>query len=110
MKIQVRQGTFETNSSSTHSLVLCKTDDVKEWRKGNKYFCFDENKFYSLEEGNARREEILNQYSAFDYTSLKEISSIVYPATYDEFYDGDIDVESESLDNITGISIYSYDY
>ena len=110
MKVQVRRGTFETNSSSTHSLVLCKTDDFKAWRNGNKYFCFDENKFYSLEEGNARREKILKQYSALDYTSLKEISSTEYPATVDEFYDGDMDVESATLDNITGISIYSYEY
>lgn len=110
MKIQIRQGTFETNSSSTHSLVLCKANDVSEWKKGNKYFCFNENKFYSLEEGDVKREEFLNKYSrAYDASSLNEIPATEYPATYDEFNDCDIDVESATLDNITGISVYKYD-
>ena len=31
---QVRQNTFETNSSSTHSLVLCPKKDFNSWKSG----------------------------------------------------------------------------
>ena len=31
---QIRQNTFETNSSSTHSLVLCTEDEFNNWKSG----------------------------------------------------------------------------
>ena len=31
---QIRQNTFETNSSSTHSLVLCTEDEFNDWKSG----------------------------------------------------------------------------
>ena len=31
---QIRQNTFETNSSSTHSLVLCTEDEFNDWVAG----------------------------------------------------------------------------
>lgn len=34
MKIQIRKGVFETNSSSTHSIVLCKTSDWDDFVRG----------------------------------------------------------------------------
>lgn len=35
MKIKIRRGVFETNSSSTHSLVICTVDEYKEFKNGN---------------------------------------------------------------------------
>lgn len=32
--VQVRIGTFETNSSSTHSIVICTPEEYEKWRKG----------------------------------------------------------------------------
>lgn len=32
--IQVRQGIFETNSSSTHSLTMCTSSDYEKWKNG----------------------------------------------------------------------------
>lgn len=32
--IKVRQGTFETNSSSTHSIVIVEDDQLKKWETG----------------------------------------------------------------------------
>ena len=49
MKI-VRQGVFETNSSSTHSLSICSTEDFKKWMNNELFYCCDEDKFYTLEE------------------------------------------------------------
>ena len=34
MKISVRKGVFETNSSSTHSLTMCSEDEFDQWKDG----------------------------------------------------------------------------
>ena len=36
--IQIRPNTFETNSSSTHSLVMCTMIEYVEFAKGNLYY------------------------------------------------------------------------
>lgn len=35
MKVKVRRGVFETNSSSSHSLCICTQMEYDEWKKGN---------------------------------------------------------------------------
>ena len=35
MKRQIRRGVFETNSSSTHSLVMCSEEEFEAWKKKN---------------------------------------------------------------------------
>jgi hypothetical protein len=35
MKLQVRCGVFETNSSSTHSLVICTADEYRRFKCGD---------------------------------------------------------------------------
>lgn len=34
MKIQIRKGVFETNSSSVHSLTMCMDDEYQKWKDG----------------------------------------------------------------------------
>lgn len=34
MKIQIRRGVFETNSSSTHSITMCMESDYDKWVNG----------------------------------------------------------------------------
>lgn len=34
MKRQIRQGVFETNSSSVHSLTICDADEYQKWQDG----------------------------------------------------------------------------
>lgn len=34
MKIQIRQGVFETNSSSTHSITICTQEQYNDWVAG----------------------------------------------------------------------------
>lgn len=34
----VRFGTFETNSSSTHSLVMCSSEEFEDFKAGKLYF------------------------------------------------------------------------
>lgn len=37
MKTQIRQGVFETNSSSVHSITMCTQNEFNEWRNGKVY-------------------------------------------------------------------------
>ncbi len=34
----IRRGTFETNSSSTHSITICTEDEYTKWKKGEMFF------------------------------------------------------------------------
>lgn len=38
MKKIIRVGMFETNSSSTHTCILCKRDDFERWQKGELFY------------------------------------------------------------------------
>ena len=38
MKLQVRTGLFETNSSSTHSLTMCMKEDWEAFKNGDKIY------------------------------------------------------------------------
>ena len=38
MKRQIRCGVFETNSSSTHSLVMCSEEEFEAWKRGETLF------------------------------------------------------------------------
>lgn len=38
MIFQVRQGVFETNSSSTHTLTICSKDDFDKWKRGEVFW------------------------------------------------------------------------
>lgn len=39
--IQIRQNIFETNSSSTHSLTICRKDEFDKWNNGEVYLIVD---------------------------------------------------------------------
>lgn len=38
MKFQIRSNVFETNSSSTHSMIICSTEEYEKWQKGKMLF------------------------------------------------------------------------
>ncbi len=68
MKIQVRQGLFETNSSSTHSLVMFKGSDWELFKEGKLVI---ENSLYSNKL--IRKEDIPEGKSIFDPKSSDDI-------------------------------------
>lgn len=41
-KIQIRQGVFETNSSSTHSITMCDAVMFRKWTRGELYMNLNE--------------------------------------------------------------------
>ena len=51
--IQIRHNTFETNSSSTHSLVICTKQEYLDFKHNKKWYidrCSVENKFVTWDE------------------------------------------------------------
>ena len=39
---QIRIGVFETNSSSTHTLVVCTDEELEKWKKGEMVYEYGE--------------------------------------------------------------------
>ena len=96
MKKQIRRGTFETNSSSTHTIVMCMESDYDRWQEGNLYlftgsgWCYpdnnkpEKNHFYTREE--AIEFEKTDKYAREDvnWTDEDEVNEILRE---NEFYD-----------------------
>ena len=68
--IIIRRNTFETNSSSTHSLTMCTKDDYEKWKNGELVFDRWNDELVSPED-----KELEDEYGDKDYF------------TYDEFFD-----------------------
>lgn len=64
MKLQIRRGVFETNSSSVHSITMCSAEKFQEWRDGKVlYQEYSEDEFVDAEKYlNELRKEILEKY------------------------------------------------
>lgn len=96
MKKKIRRGTFETNSSSTHAIVMCMELDYDRWQECNLYlftgsgWCYpdnnkpEKNHFYTREE--AIEFEKTNKYVREDvnWTDEEEVNEILCE---NEFYD-----------------------
>lgn len=50
MKVQIRRGVFETNSSSVHTLTIAKQSEYEKWKKGEVIFDADNEKFVPRDE------------------------------------------------------------
>lgn len=48
--IQIRQKVFETNSSSTHSLILCDDETYKKFQSGEIFIDWEKEEFVTLDE------------------------------------------------------------
>lgn len=68
MKRQIRNGVFETNSSSTHSITICMQEDFDKWENGEVLFDEYGERFIPLYE----LDEHEKQDAANDYMEKKE--------------------------------------
>ena len=121
--VQVRKGVFETNSSSTHSLVMAVQSEFDKWENGELYYCewfgsklkeagFDEKDFYTKEEVKKACEILGIEFDSDDddWNERKE-----HFVTYDEFCDTDYLETNEysyttpSGEVVKAIAKYGYD-
>lgn len=105
MKIQVRRGVFETNSSSVHSLCICSADDYDKWKNGELLYDFYNGVLIEdSDEIQQERKECEEKGWANDYIYYNE-----YPdhtsdfEVYEEFY------KSKSGDDIVAFGYYGHD-
>lgn len=94
----IRIGTFETNSSSTHSITMCMESDYEKWEKGEMYWNRWNDKLVPKEEVEKEiaelRKEFITDNPGFDENSeewqekfKKYINSDKKYYTYEEFKD-----------------------
>ena len=110
--IQVRKNVFETNSSSTHSLVMAIKSDFDKWESGEVYYCrstwretrdqFKVGKFYPVAEIDAYHEAKGEDRDEYEFM------------TYGEFCDTDLEFDEYSYTTPSGeviraVARYGYD-
>lgn len=119
MIFQVRQGVFETNSSSTHTLTICSKDDFDKWKHGevfwldNDWHKLDTNKnFVTPEElkelAKKYNEEQQERIDAGDkFAKVLDIDKVLNERPdYDSWRDSYWDTERSSLEAYTTDDFY----
>ena len=119
--IQIRKNVFETNSSSTHSLVMAVASEFDKWEAGEYYYC---NSWYKWDEENAPA-EFKGKFKKGSFFSVAEVDAY-YEAiggerdsydfrTYGEFCDNEyLEYEEYSYTTPNGevikaCAVYGYD-
>lgn len=95
MKRQIRHGVYETNSSSTHSLVMCSGEEYNKWRSGKLLFWVGKNKFGTKEDIIEELKELTRWDNSLEYPDVNwDDDSVVADIfdsekiqTSDEFFD-----------------------
>lgn len=102
--INIRQGVYETNSSSVHTLVMCTEDQYKQMEQGNILLDYHGNQ-YTIEEAVASIQEKMKKwpdcYTDNDHEFIKNIkdksdySVIKWLESTEEFYTLDSWLDNE---------------
>lgn len=105
---QIRIGTFETNSSSTHTLVIVSKEQFENWKKGLLFL--DDKKLKTKEEIEKDHSESIAKYHDGDIEDLMSEERM----TYDDFFDRDMETfeqthKTPSGDEIVAFGYYGYD-
>lgn len=132
MKHTIRTGTFETNSSSTHSLTLMMKSDYNRWWEEDLYlyqggsWCWEDkenapknNSLYTKEECINYLKNNLNHPSKnVDWDDeyevdllIKEYEFLTYEDVMEDEYAEIIDktITTPSSEEVIGLSLYSYE-
>jgi len=88
MKINMRIGCFETNSSSVHTLTIVSEDDFNKWKSGEFIYDNIEDELITIEESKSRSSEY--NYDEDDYNERFN--------TFEEFFN-DEETELETYEH-----------
>lgn len=111
----IRYGTFETNSSSTHALVILSKEDYKEWKDNKKTLNLYSGQVQELTEED--KKIVRNENGSVDYdgkhfeSEYDFMESDYYDVINDsnaskEYIDNYAEVEQKELGNNVIMSIY----
>lgn len=81
--INIRNGLFETNSSSVHSLTMTSGVNYDKWADGDVVYDENENEFITLDEAKARYKILEGDYS--DDDELADLLSKEYVYTFETY-------------------------
>lgn len=114
MIFQVRQGIFETNSSSTHTLTICSKDDFDKWKHGEVFWL--DNDWGKLQTSKSfvtpeELEELTEKYNEKEqkridagdkYAHVLDVDKVLNERRdYDSYYDSYWDTERSALEAYT---------
>lgn len=85
MKV-IRRGLFETNSSSTHSIVICSKETYESWKNGDLLVNPYEGSFYSKEEAVAELGELTEEDRNNLHTILRESDYLTHSDFFNDSY------------------------
>lgn len=84
--LQIRRNVFETNSSSTHSITICTSDEYQKWADGEMLLvvdsCMTDKQFVTIDEA----KDIVRKYELEDANAYKWDSPLD-----DYYYENDIE-------------------
>ena len=120
----IRRGTFETNSSSTHSITMCKESDFDKWKNGEMYWDRWNESLVSKEEVEKEmaklKEEFISEHPDYDKDDIDweeqledYLNSDKEYYTYEEFNNYDyIEYETfeDSYDGVVAFGYYGYNW
>lgn len=91
MKIQVRSGVFETNSSSVHTVTLCTENQFNRWKNREDLYCPETKEFLPLEEAINKNISLMEKYDVnsediAEYKENQNMFGIVSDYLLCEFY------------------------
>ena len=119
----IRRGTFETNSSSTHSITMCKESDFDKWKNGEMYWDRWNESLVSKEEVEKEmaklKKEFISEHPDYDKDDIDweeqledYLNSDKEYYTYEEFNNYDyIEYETfeDSYDGVVAFGYYGMD-
>lgn len=115
----IRRGTFETNSSSTHSITMCTESDFDKWKNGEMYWNRWSEELVSKEEVEKEmsklKEEFISDHPDYDENDIDweeqledYLNSDKEYYTYEEFNSYDY-LEYETFeDHFNGVAAFGY--
>lgn len=101
--IQIRQGLFETNSSSTHSLTMCTSSDFEDWKSGKLIYDFEEEELIPATEEILREKEMGDDYKRYmTYENFNDWSYLEYESFEQRF-------KTPGGEEVVGFGYFGYD-
>lgn len=123
MKRKIRRSTFETNSSSCHSLTMCSKEEYDEFEKGNMYIeKWGSRKLYTKEELIEEFKQEVDwrtkqkKYPGVDWSNNDEFNRVLTESdycTYEEYWDTvseKYETFEDSYTNENGETVYAFGY
>ena len=78
MRVIVRPGVFETNSSMTHTLIIASKEDAKKWENGEMLWCNgwkSEKRLVTLEEKEKMVNDPVSYWDDEDFYTYEDFMS-----------------------------------